>query len=162
MIRPEFDGDVDAVRAVLTSAFPTGAEAKLVGDLRAAGDLVLALVADQGGVIGHAAFSRLTVDRSELRATALGPVGVMPARQQQGIGSALVREGLSKLSQAGEDLVLVLGEASFYGRFGFSRRAATALHTPYDGPYLLAKALTEQGSKAHGEVRYAPAFAALA
>jgi putative acetyltransferase len=161
MIRPESEGDIDAVRRVLTSAFPTSAEAKLVDDLRAAGDLVLALVADQANVIGHAAFSRLAVDQPGLRAAALGPIGVMSARQRQGIGSALVREGLSRLSQAGEDLVLVVGEASFYERFGFSRKAATALHTPYDGPYLLAKALSERGSNAYGRVLYAPAFAAL-
>jgi putative acetyltransferase len=161
MIRPESEGDIDAVRAVLASAFPTQTEAKLVDDLRAAGDLVLALVADQGGVIGHAAFSRLALDQPDLRATALGPIGVMPARQRQGIGSALVREGLSRLSQTGEDLVLVLGEASFYERFGFNRKATLALHTPYDGPYLLAKALSERGSNAHGTVCYPPAFAAL-
>jgi putative acetyltransferase len=81
--------------------------------------------------------------------------------QRMGIGSALARKGLSKLTEAGEDVVVVLGEPAFYERLGFSRAAAARLRTPYDGPHLLAKVLSEWGSRAHGEVRYAPAFAAL-
>jgi putative acetyltransferase len=160
MIRPEDKGDVAAIRQVLTSAFPSLMEAELVDELRTARDLVLSLVADQGGILGHVAFSRLTF-AMEVRGAALGPIGVLPERQHTGIGSALVREGLARLAEAGEDIVLVVGGAAFYERFGFSREAAGELRTPYDGPHLLAKALSEQGSRAHGEVRYAPAFAAL-
>lgn len=159
MIRLETASDLGAIRRVLTAAFPSSAEAELVDGLRSAGDLVLSLVADDGEVVGHIAFSRLGV--SELRATALGPIGIRPERQRIGIGSSLVQAGLSRLTQAGEDLVVVLGEAQFYARFGFSREAAAWLKTPYDGPHLLAKALSERGSRAHGEARYAPAFAAL-
>ena len=161
MIRPETDRDITAVREVLTSAFPSPAEAKLVDDLRAAGDLVLCLVAEEARVVGCVALSRLNIPRSEFRASALGPIGVLPEHQREGIGSTLVQEALSRLSEAGEDLVVVLGEAKFYGRFGFNRKAATRLKTPYDGPHLLAKALGEPGRRACGEVRYAPAFAAL-
>jgi putative acetyltransferase len=122
---------------------------------------VLSLVADECGIVGHVVFSRLSLPDANLRATALGPVGVRPERQRKGIGSALVDEGLSRLTEAGEDLVIVLGEAAFYERFGFSRAAAARLRTPYDGPHLLAKALSERGCRAEGEARYAAAFAAL-
>ena len=161
MIRFETTSDRDVVRAVLASAFPSAAEADLVDALRAAGDLVLALVAEEEDVVGFVAFSRLVPAQAELRAVALAPIGVVPAHQRTGIGSALVRDGLSRLAEAGEDLVLVLGETRFYERFGFTRDAAARLRTPYDGPHLLAKALTEQGAAARGRVRYAPAFAAL-
>jgi putative acetyltransferase len=161
MIRPEKTGDMAAVRRVLTAAFPTPMEAKLVDDLRSAGDLMLSLVADQGGILGHVAFSRLKFAATGLGGAALGPIGVLPEQQRKGIGSALVRDGLSRLAQAGEDAVVVLGDAAFYERFGFSRAAAMRLETPYDGHHLLAKALSEQGSRARGKVRYAPAFAAL-
>jgi putative acetyltransferase len=160
MIRPENKSDVAAVRNVLTSAFPGPVEANLVDELRAAGDLVLSLVADQGGILGHVAFSRLRF-ATELRGTALAPIGVRPERQGQGIGSALVREGLSRLAEAGEDIILVVGDGAFYELFGFTQAAAGALRTPYDGPHLLAKPLSERGCRARGEVRYAPAFAAL-
>jgi putative acetyltransferase len=161
MIRPESDRDIAAVRAVLTSAFTTPAEATLVDDLRSAGDLMLALIAGENEADGFVAFSRLALAPAKLRATALGPIGVLRQHRRRGIGSALVREGLSRLSEDGEDLVVVLGDAGFYERFGFSREAATRLNTPYDGPYLLAKALNEQASRAEGKVRYASAFAAL-
>jgi putative acetyltransferase len=161
MIRPENTGDVAAVRTVLTAAFSSPVEARLVDDLGAAGDLVLSLVADQGGIIGHVAFSRLIFAETGLRGAALGPIGVLPDQQRRGFGSALVREGLARLTQAGEGLVVVVGAAAFYERFGFSREAAMWLKTPYDGPHLLAKALSEQGSRVRGEVRYAEAFAGL-
>jgi putative acetyltransferase len=161
MIRPETDRDGDSVRAVLASAFPSAAEADLVDALRSAGDLVLALVAEEEDAVGFVAFSRLVPEQTEVRAVALAPIGVVPAHQRQGIGSALVRDGLARLAEAGEDLVLVLGETRFYRRFGFTREAASRLDTPYDGPHLLAKALGGQGAGAQGRVRYPPAFAAL-
>jgi putative acetyltransferase len=161
MIRAETAADVDAIRKVLMAAFPGPGEAKLVDDLRSAGDLVLSLVADEGGIVGHVAFSRTEFMALELRGTALAPIGVLPGRQRTGVGSALVREGLLRLAQAGEDLVLVVGDPGFYERFGFNHAAAARLRTPYDGPYLLAKALSGQGRQAHGEVRYSPAVAAL-
>jgi putative acetyltransferase len=161
MIRLETTSDRDAVRGVLASAFPTAVEADLVDTLRAAGDLALALVAEAKDVIGFVAFSRLVPAQAELRAVALAPIGVVPAHQRTGIGSALVRDGLSRLAEAGEDFVLVLGETRFYERFGFTRNAASRLRTPYDGSHLLAKALTSPGTGARGRVRYAPAFAAL-
>jgi putative acetyltransferase len=123
--------------------------------------LVLGLVAEEEGIVGYVAFSRLGAPQADLRATALAPLAVRPECQRKGIGSALVRDGLSRLSEAGEDLVLVVGEATFYERCGFSREAAAGLSTPYDGPHLLAKALSARGSQARGPVCYAPAFAKL-
>jgi putative acetyltransferase len=59
------------------------------------------------------------------------------------------------------DLVLVLGEPDYYGRFGFAPDLAKQLNTPYDGPYLQALALSEKGKAAHGPASYARAFAEL-
>ena len=56
---------------------------------------------------------------------------------------------------------MVLGEPSFYGRFGFDPKLAERLKTPYDGPYLQALALSDTGKRAHGPVAYARAFAEL-
>ncbi len=158
--RPEA-ADSDAIRLVHEKAFGQAAEADLVDRLRADGDLVLSLVAAAPGVIGHVAFSRLSAVDSRLRAVALAPVAVPPERQNQGIGTALIREGLRVLGAGGEDLVLVLGEPSYYGRFGFIAEAANRLITPYDGPFLQALVFTEAGREARGEIRYAPAFADL-
>ncbi len=161
-IRPEQPSDGPAIRAVHEQAFGQPLEADLVDRLRADGDLVLSLVAVREAPVGHIAFSRLVLPESSARAVALAPVGVLPPLQRAGIGTALIREGLARLAEAGEDLVLVLGDPAYYGRFGFTAAAAGGLATPYDGPYLQALALSEAGREARGPVRYAPAFADLA
>jgi putative acetyltransferase len=161
-IRPEEPHDWPQISALIETAFGQPAEADLAQRLRAAGDLVLSLTAADGNLVGHIAFSRLALpDAPSTRACALAPLAVLPLRQRQGIGSALVLEGLVRLAQNGMDLVLVLGEPSYYGRFGFSADLANRLKTPYDGPYLQALALSESGKAARGPAAYAPAFAEL-
>jgi putative acetyltransferase len=161
-IRPEEPGDWSAVHAVHAAAFGQAAEADLVDRLRADGELVVSLVACMDEPVGHVAFSPLAMyGAPSVRACALAPLAVLPAVQRQGIGSALVTEGLRRLMEAGWDLALVLGEPAYYGRFGFDAEAARAFETPYDGPYLQALALSDKGRKAHGSVSYAKAFAEL-
>ncbi len=161
-IRPEEPHDWPEIRALIEAAFGQKAEADLVQRLRADGSLVLSLAADDGKPVGHIAFSRLALpEASSIRACALAPLAVSPSRQGRGIGSALVREGLACLAQGGMDLVLVLGEPDYYGRFGFAPDLAKQLETPYDGPYLQALALSEKGKAAHGPASYARAFAEL-
>jgi len=161
-IRPEQPPDREAIRAIHQQAFGQTAEADLVDRLRQDGHLALSLVTFRRSVVAHVAFSRLELWEHPARAVALAPVAVLPALQGSGIGTALVRDGLRRLAASGEDLVLVLGDPGYYGRFGFSREAARDVTTPYDGPYLQALALSETGRKARGPVRYAPAFADLA
>jgi putative acetyltransferase len=161
-IGSETAADRDGIRRVHLAAFPGAEEADLVDRLRANGDLVLSLVARAGEPVGHAAFSRVVLPERPLKVSALAPLAVLPSRQRAGIGSALVRQGLVYLRAAREDLVLVLGEPAFYGRFGFSAEAARPLSTPYDGPFLQALALSAAGRQAAGVVRYAGAFADLA
>jgi len=159
-IRPEEPQDWPEIRALIEAAFGSEAEADLVRRLRGDGDLVLSLAADDGSPMGHLAFSRLALPQCpSARACALAPLAVSPQRQRQGIGSALVREGLTRLAQGGMDLVLVLGEPDYYGRFGFTPDLAKRLMTPYDGPSLQALALSETGKAARGPAAYARAFA---
>src|SRR5688572_18663907 len=92
--RRERPDDGPAVRAVLQAAFGSSVEANIVEELRASGDLIFALVAEQSGTIaGYAAFPRLELDLGErtVPAAGLAPVGVVPALQRQGIGAALIR-----------------------------------------------------------------------
>ena len=163
VIRPEEARDGPAIRAVVEAAFGQALEADLVDRLRAAGALVLSLVAEAGGVVGHIAFSRLTVDGpgSDVRAVALAPLAVAPGRQRAGIGGALVRRGLDELRAQGEELVLVLGDPAYYGRFGFTAQAAHGLATPYDGPALQALWLAPAPAGFQAVVRYPAPFSEL-
>src|SRR5262249_55093949 len=115
--------DATPIRSILVAAFAGDAEADLVENLRAADDLVLALVADQADAArGYVAFPRLTVDGAG--AVGLAPLAVAPDRRRRGIGGALVREGLRRLATRGEQLVFVVGDPAYYGRFGFDLATA--------------------------------------
>src|SRR3954471_19635955 len=109
MIRYARPGDHAAIDAVTAAAFGRDDEVRLVRRLRADEDAMFELVAEAAGeVVGHVMFSRLWADRDDLYA-ALAPLAVSPALQRTGLGSALVRVGLSSAPQFGAVGVLVLG-----------------------------------------------------
>ncbi len=99
----------------------------------------------EGGIDGHVLFTRLAIETdagaSPLSATALAPVSVAPARQRAGLGSALIRYGLTRLEAAGEHIVFVLGEPAYYRRFGFDANLGARFSCPWPGPYFMARAL---------------------
>jgi len=159
-IREEQAGDEAAIAALTDAAFrgaehSDGTEAAIIERLRAAGDLALSLVAQDEELVGHAAFSPVAISSDAVGWFGLGPVSVLPGRQNQGIGAALIGAGLDRLREAGVNGCVVLGEPAFYGRFGFS-------HDPdlvYPGPppeYF--QRVVFRGPEPKGEVSYAPAF----
>ena len=163
IVRAETPADHAAIRAVHESAFPTPQEADLVDALRVDDDLVLSLVAlEDGAIVGHVAFSRMTVttDAGDFAALALAPVGVIPEFQREGVGSALIQNGLQLLAKEGEALVFVLGEPDYYGRFGFSAKFASGFTSPFPGPYFQLRRLAGD-APVSGSVHYAYAFSEL-
>jgi putative acetyltransferase len=160
-LRSERADDAPAVRALLEEAFTGTAEALLVERLRAAGEMVLALVAIDGlgTLVGFAGFPRVEVEgvACPCVAVALAPLAVNAAHRRRGIGSALVRAGLKRLVARGEEIVFVLGDPAFYGRFGFSVADARGFASPYQGPHFMALALAA-GAPRRGRLRYPAAF----
>lgn len=63
----------------------------------------------------------------------LGPLAVDPACRNRGIGTALMARALREASRRGHGAVLLVGDPSYYGRFGFSAEKTTRLWLP--GPY---------------------------
>ena len=161
-IRLEESADWPALYSIYSAAFGQLAEADLVRDMHDDGDLILSLIAYDDKPAGHIAYSRLILlGTPSIKAAVLAPLAVTPSFQKQGIGAALVQDGLKRLTEKDYDLVLVLGEPHYYGRFGFDPKLAEKLKTPYDGPYLQGLALSDRGKGAHGPVSYAQAFAEL-
>ncbi|MEE1611790.1 GNAT family N-acetyltransferase [Microvirga sp. CF3016] len=125
VIRPEIAEDIPSIRAVTVAAFKgapysSGTEAAIVDALRDAGALTLSLVAeDHGRIIGHVAFSPITINGEAGRWFGLGPVSVEPGEQRRGIGQALIRDGLERLRAAGAEGCVLLGDPAYYRRFGF-------------------------------------------
>lgn len=162
-VRLEEPGDIAAIATVHRAAFPTDLEARLVDALRDAGRLVVSVVAEADGqVVGHVAFSPVTVEGIDLGGVGLAPLAVLPAWQRRGVGSALVPAGLAACRGLGARFVVVLGEPAYYGRFGFLRADALGLTNEYHpGPEFQVLALVAGGLPSPGLVRYAPEFAAF-
>jgi putative acetyltransferase len=164
LIRAERPGDKPAVYAVLASAFPTEQEASLVDRLRENGRLIVSLVAAiEGELVGHVAFSPVTIDHPGeiLVGAGLAPLAVHPKWQRRGIGARLVRRGLADCKQAGIGFVVVLGEPDYYQRFGFDKASLRKVTNLYgvDEPFLLIE--LRRDSVRPGIACYAPEFAAL-
>jgi putative acetyltransferase len=137
IVREETPADIPAIFAVNRLAFGRAGEAELVDQLRAAGKAALSLVAeDEGEVIGHILFSpaRIETPAGPVAVVGLGPLAVLPGRQRQGVGSALAREGLARLRQAGARLCIVEGSPAYYPRFGFRDAAPLGITCQFDPP----------------------------
>lgn len=160
-IRPERPDDATTIHALTEAAFKgrpysDGAEPRVIDALRAAGALTLSLVAtEDDGIVGHIAFSPVTVNGEAGRWYGLGPVSVWPDRQRGGIGQALIREGLRRLGAMGAGGCVLLGDPAYYGRFGFE-------HDPElrtgDGPAWAFQRLILSGERPRGDVRFHDAF----
>ena len=164
--REEQPGDIPAIHRLNAAAFPTEAEADLVDALREQNALTLSLVAEENGeILGHIAFSPMTTaSPSNLKLIGLAPMAVVPERQNRGIGSALIREGIERCKQRGVDAIIVLGHPEYYPRFGFIPAARFNLRSEYGVPEEAFMALElKPGVLAGvaGEVRYHVAFQEL-
>ena len=125
ILRPEREGDIDAIRMLTETAFRTaphadGTEHLIIDRLRAAGVLTLSLVAEADGtIVGHVAFSPVSLSDGSRGWYGLGPISVDPSRQGEGIGGKLIGEGLERLKALGATGCVLLGDPAYYSRFGF-------------------------------------------
>ncbi|MDZ4737329.1 MAG: N-acetyltransferase [Rhodospirillaceae bacterium] len=161
-IRPEQPGDRTAIHSLLVVAFAGSNEANLVDRLRADGGLTASLVATDGGrIVGQVAASPIAIEGVPGRtAASLAPLAVLPERQRQGIGAALMNALPKRLAAAGTDLVFVLGDPAYYTRFGFHVDAAGEFWSPLAGPAFMVRELLPGALDATrgSRLRYAPAF----
>ena len=158
LIRPETDGDRVGITGLLLAAFPTSSEARLVQRLRKDGDVVFSLVAvEASDVIGHALFSRL---RAPDAALSLAPVAVSANRRRRGIAAAMIEAGLERARAECWAAVVVLGDPSYYRRFGFSRKAVRGMSCRYAGPGLMGLALSGDGLDGP-RIEHASAFSSI-
>jgi putative acetyltransferase len=160
-IRQECPEDVDAIRDLITFAFKgaphsSQTEAAIVAALRREGALTLSLVAiEDGALVGHVAFSPVTINGETNGWYGLGPVAVRSERQRRGIGRALIQEGLDHLREMNAEGCVVLGNPAYYSRFGFMSNAQLRFGSvPLE--YFQRLAFTESEPK--GEVSYHAGF----
>jgi putative acetyltransferase len=129
VIRDETAADARVIGEVTEAAFRTleisdHTEQHIIEALRRAGVLKVSLVAEFGDrVVGHIAFSPVTMSDGTPDWYGLGPVSVLPEHQRRGIGGAIILEGLSRLRGLGARGCCLVGHPGYYGRFGFRNPA---------------------------------------
>lgn len=163
VIRSETDADANAIGEVTAAAFETlevsnHTEQFIVEALRAAGALAVSLVAEMDGrVIGHIAFSAVVMSDGTRDWYGLGPVSVLPICQRQGIGKALIEEGLSRLKDLKARGCCLVGHPEYYRKFGFTNVPGLA-HEGVPPEFFFA--LSFDGRFPQGTVTFHEAFKA--
>jgi predicted N-acetyltransferase YhbS len=170
-LRSERPGDEAAIHALTDAAFQNEEdESRVVDDLRAdpaAWVPELSIVAvdetDGGRIVGHCVTSVGTLvgeDGTERPILGLGPISVALDRQGEGIGGALVRETAARASAAGWPVIVLLGHATYYPRFGFEPARAIGIEPqrPWSDEHWMALRLPGWTPDLRGTMRYPAAF----
>ncbi|MEZ8738997.1 GNAT family N-acetyltransferase [Photobacterium swingsii] len=167
-IRAQETSDNNAIETLTYRAFeghphhapgakPT--EHLIINGLRDEGALTLSLVAeDASGIIGHIAFSPVTVAGITSAWFGLGPVSVCPNRQGEGIGSQLINIGVEMMKTRGAEGIVLLGEPEYYSRFGFKAHSNLTLAGVPAEYFLMKQLSTTDVELPTGNVAFHSAF----
>jgi len=162
-IRSEMGGDVDDITEVTIAAFNTleisnHTEQFIIEALRATKALTISLVAElDARVVGHVAFSPVAISDGTPSWYGLGPVSVLPKHQRQGIGKALIQEGLSRLRDMNARGCCLVGHPDYYRQFGFTNTLELVLENVPPEAFF---ALSFDGHTPQGTVTFHDGFKA--
>ena len=164
IIRNEKPSDIETIAEVTKVAFEDHSfshqtEHFVIRDLRDAVALTISLVAEvDGQVVGHIAFSPVTISDGTTNWYGLGPVSVLPDYQGRRIGTALVNRGLTLLNSMGSKGYALVGLPTYYYRFGF-RHHPQLIHEKIPQEVFVTKSLVERVPS--GAVEFHQAFKQL-
>jgi len=161
-IRPERNDDINAIEKIIIEAFKNSphsnqTEHKIVTKLRNDNSLSVSLVAEVNKmVVGHIAFSKVKINDEFIEWYGLAPVSVNPEYQNQGVGSQLIRAGLSAIRELDAKGCVILGEPAYYNRFDFKAFSGLVFNGV---PPEYFQSLLLMGDMPKGNIEYHKAFA---
>jgi putative acetyltransferase len=132
-IRESRPCDGTGIEQLYVDTFPNEDLLPLVRELQGFGKGVISLVGIREKIIvGHISFTFCHVEGGKNKVALLGPLAVTPPLHKQGIGSKLVQMGFKHLENSKIGYVFVLGDPTYYSRFGF--KAEDKVVPPYPLP----------------------------
>jgi putative acetyltransferase len=166
-VRPERPGEESAIHAINATAFGRPGEAAIPDAIRGTDRWIeggsLVAVDDTGSLVGHLLLSEgdlVAADGSQRRIWMVGPVAVLPALQRRAVGSALMRAAIALATERGELVLVLLGHATYYPRFGFESARSIGIDPPqpWSDANWMALRLPAWTPALRGIAHFAPAF----
>jgi putative acetyltransferase len=140
-VRAEREGEADLVRSIEEAAFGRPLEADIVDAMRGTDDWLkggsMLAIDEYKKAAGHVLVSRGRLERvgeEPLALAMLGPIGVLPDRQGEGAGTALMRAAISYATQRHFPLLCLAGDPAYYRRFKFEPGRAVGIEPAVDYP----------------------------
>ena len=123
---PELESDINEIDALLDLTFGSGRYALSSYRYREGVSSILELcfvLRDEFDVlVGVIRFWPILIGSQSLPGLLLGPLGVHPIRQGEGLGETLITEGIKRATEIGWSRAILVGDEAYYGRFGFSKK----------------------------------------
>lgn len=166
-IRSEQGGEAKTVAAIIAATFGKPKNSAIVDEIRGTDRWIPggSLVAEEAGgsLVGHLLVSEGDLDMPDgttRRIWMVGPVAVVPTWQRRGVGGALVRAAITFAELRDQPVLVLLGHATYYPRFGFVRARAVGIAPPRPWPdeAWMALPLRAWSSSLRGIARFPDAF----
>jgi len=166
IVRGETSLDAKSITDVTIAAFKpleisNHTEHHIIEALRDAKALTMSIVTEvRQQLVGHIAVSPVTISDGTTGWYGLGPVSVLPEFQKQGIGKALIKEGLSQLKSRSAKGCCLVGHAEYYKQFGFINNVTLSIKNiptevffslSFDGVYPTGTVSFHEGFMATGQ-----------
>lgn len=166
IIRRENSNDFNEVNSIIKEAFNGNFEKELVEKIRKNPKHIneLSLIAEDGNEIaGHILFSEIIVKDlvDHLGGLSLAPLSVKPSYQNQGVGKALIHQGLLLAKALGYKFVVVLGHSDYYSKLDFKKASDFNIKCPFevsDESYMIIELVENYLDNVSGVVEYLPEF----
>ncbi|MCC7306450.1 MAG: N-acetyltransferase [Acidobacteria bacterium] len=160
-IRKEEEHDISQIFDLNFLAFGGTEESELVDRMRHVRPYFAFVAEIDDRIIGHIAFSEVTLNGNASNFLGLAPMAVLPKFQNQGVGSALVTKGLGWIIDEGFSAVFLIGHPNYYPRFGFTRAGVLGFTCEFPAPdesFLVKELIKGSLENKTGIIEYNKAF----